>query len=305
MQVMQEKMPIDGILLINKSQGLSSNAVLQRAKRLLGAKKAGHTGSLDPLATGMLPICFGEATKLSQYLLDADKAYEVTALLGAVSTTGDAEGEITSSPNQAEVIHVSMGDINAAIAQLTGPIQQVPPMYSALKHQGKPLYTYARKGEMIERPARDVIIYDLKCIEHDAKIVKLTVKCSKGTYIRSLVESMGALLGVGAYVTQLHRTYTAGFEQEPMWTLDALEEESLEARRTHLLLSERAVLQFERLDVTDIVKQDLYQGRVITGLDGLPAAGIVRLYGPDAVLIGLGEITPDAELKAKRLNSTV
>ncbi|MDX2346151.1 MAG: tRNA pseudouridine(55) synthase TruB [Legionella sp.] len=291
---------IDGILLVDKQEGLSSNAVLQRAKRLLGAKKAGHTGSLDPLATGMLPICFGDATKFSQYLLDADKAYEVTGALGAVSSTGDAEGEIKPCVEQ---VNISESALKIVLEQLTGPIQQIPPMYSALKHQGKPLYTYARRGEVIERPPREVIIHDIKIRKFDAKSIHLTVKCSKGTYIRTLVESVGEMLGVGAYVTQLHRTYTAGFEQEPMWTLDALEAESLEARRTHLLLPERAVVQFPKLEVSLDVMQALYQGKIIAYLEQRLAPGIFRLYGPGHLFFGLGEITGDGDLKVKRLKA--
>ncbi len=295
-------LPIDGILLIDKPLGLSSNVVLQRAKRLLGAKKAGHTGSLDPLASGMLPICLGEATKFSQYLLDADKAYEVTGFLGAVSTTGDAEGDITIRTDD---VTVSDLELNAVLKQLTGPIQQVPPMYSALKHKGKPLYTYARRGEDIVRPPREVIIYDIKCREIDGKSIHLTVKCSKGTYIRSLIETIGELLGVGgAYVTQLHRTYTAGFEQEPMWTLDALEAESLEARRAHLLPPERAVLQFPKLDVTPEAMHALYQGKIVSDLDIPPDRDVVRLYAPKDGFLGLGEVTPEGDLKVKRLKST-
>ena len=291
-------LPIDGILLIDKPLGLSSNAVLQRVKRLLGAQKAGHTGSLDPLATGMLPICLGEATKFSQYLLDANKAYDVTGFLGAVSSTGDAEGDISI---RTERVDISEAELGTVLKQLTGPILQVPPMYSALKHKGKPLYTYARRGEVIERPPREVIIYDAKCRELDGKSIHLTVKCSKGTYIRSLIETIGEMLGVGAYVTHLHRTYTAGFEQEPMYTLDALEAESLDARRAHLLHPERAVLQFEKLDVSTDVMLSLYQGKLVSDLDSLPDEGIVRLYAPDDKLFGLGEITPQGELKVKRL----
>lgn len=290
--------PVDGILLLDKPQGLSSNVALQRAKRLLGAKKAGHTGSLDPLATGMLPICFGDATKFSQYLLDADKAYEVTGVLGAVSNTGDAEGELTV---RTESVNISQAALDEALQQVTGPIQQVPPMYSALKHQGKPLYTYARQGIELERPARDVIIYDAKCLEIDGNIMKFAVKCSKGTYIRTWIEMLGELLGVGAYVTQLHRTYTAGFEHEPMWRLEDLAAESLEVRQSHLLPAERAVRQFPKLEVSFDVVGALYQGKVIEGLSNLPAAGLVQLYDPKAFFLGLGEVTAKHTLKVKRL----
>lgn len=292
---------VDGILLVDKPKDLSSNAVLQRVKRLLGAKKAGHTGSLDPLATGMLPICLGEATKLSQYLLDADKAYEVTGMLGAISSTGDAEGEIKSCVEDEGQVNISEAQLKTVLKQLTGPIQQVPPMYSALKHQGKALYTYARRGEVIERPAREVTIYDIKMRKFDAKSVHLTVKCSKGTYIRTLIESIGEMLGVGAYVTELRRTYTAGFEQEPMWTLDALQAESLIERQAHLLLPERAVIQFPKLEVSLDTMQALYQGKLMTDLKPDLVAGVVRLYGPEDLFFGLGEITSEGDLKVKRL----
>ena len=293
---------VDGILLVNKPEGLSSNIVLQRAKRLLGAKKAGHTGSLDPLATGMLPICFGEATKFSQYLLDADKAYEVTGTLGAFSSTGDAEGTLTTVQREFDIAPAALHD---ALQAFSGPIQQVPPMYSALKHAGKPLYAYARRGEVIERPARSVIIHALKCTEFDGKSFHLSVKCSKGTYIRSLVEAIGERLGVGAYVTRLHRTYTAGFEAEPMWTLDALEKEDLATRKTHILPMTRAVAHLPRLDVTEAMQDALYQGKVISDIDASLPQGLLQLYAPMDNFFGLGEVTDTQELKVKRLMSGV
>ncbi len=289
---------VDGILLVDKPRGLSSNVVLQRAKRLLGAKKAGHTGSLDPLATGMLPICLGEATKFSQYLLDADKAYDVVATLGAISDTGDAEGAITPC---ADVVDISKAAVMEVLAALTGPILQVPPMYSALKYQGQPLYAYARRGEVIERPARKVTIYDSKCHKVDGKSVYLSIKCSKGTYIRSLIETMGERLGVGAYVTALHRTYTAGFENEAMWPLDALMAEDLDMRHTHLLSAERAVVQFPRLEVSTEAMERLYQGKLVPNVQTLPPLGTVRLYAPEGLFFGLGEVMEDSTLKVKRL----
>lgn len=292
---------IDGILLVNKPLGLSSNAVLQRAKRLLGAKKAGHTGSLDPLATGMLPICFGEATKFSQYLLDADKSYETSGVLGATSSTGDAEGEITTCV-ELEHLNISHAELMAVLPSLTGDIQQVPPMYSALKHQGKPLYDYARRGEIIPRPARDLHIYELLCRAFDGHTMDLTVTCSKGTYIRSLVESIGDALGVGAYVSKLHRVYTAGFENQPMWSLEALEAETLEARRAHLLPVDYAIKQFSRVDLDADSVLALSQGKVIANrFDVAEVSECVRLYTPESDFFGLGERTPEGDLKVKRL----
>lgn len=290
---------VDGILLVDKPLGLSSNAVLQRVKRLLGAKKAGHTGSLDPLATGMLPICFGEATKFSQYLLDADKSYEVSGLLGATSNTGDAEGEITQCVRHVDISHAALMDV---LPDFTGAIQQVPPMYSALKHQGKKLYEYARRGETVPRPARDLHIYELLCRAFDGHTMDLTVTCSKGTYIRSLVESIGEALGVGAYVTQLHRVYTAGFENQPMWSLETLLAESLEARRAHLLPVDYAIRQFPSFDVDASTVFALRQGKVVSGLfDILDVSKILRLYTPEHEFFGLGERTPEGSLKVKRL----
>jgi tRNA pseudouridine55 synthase len=302
MMPIQKRMPItiNGILLVDKPKGLSSNAVLQRAKRLFNAKKAGHTGSLDPLATGMLPVCFGEATKFSQYLLDADKAYDVTACLGATTSTGDAEGDIVT---HVETVQISMDALNTVLEQLTGPIQQVPPMYSALKHQGRPLYEYARRGVTLERPARAVHIHALHCRGLEGKILHLTVRCSKGTYIRSLVESIGEALGVGgAYVTALHRTYTAGFESAPMWSLESLEEESADARLAHLLPMDIAVMQLPRLEVSPDMVVALRCGKVITDLaDASIKPGLTRLYESTGVFLGLGHVMDDGSLQVKRL----
>jgi len=292
---------IDGILLLNKPLGLSSNAVLQRAKRLLNAKKAGHTGSLDPLATGMLPICFGEATKFSQFLLDADKSYEASGLLGFTSNTGDAEGDITAC---VEHVNISSAMLKKVLPCFTGALQQVPPMYSALKHQGTPLYDYARRGETIMRPARNVHIYELLCRAFDGNTMDLTITCSKGTYIRSLVESIGEALGMGAYVTQLHRLHTAGFENKPMWSLEELEGETLEARRAHLLPVDSALTQFRRFDVDAGTMFALCQGKIVSGLfDMIEVSEFLRLYTQNGDFLGLGERTPDGKLKVKRLVS--
>lgn len=290
---------INGILLVNKPLGLSSNAVLQRAKRLLGAKKAGHTGSLDPLATGMLPLCFGEATKFSQYLLDADKTYEASGVLGATSSTGDAEGDITPCVKHVDIDYEALMEV---LPRFRGDIQQVPPMYSALKHQGKPLYDYARRGENIARPARHLHIHELLCRGFDGHTMDLKVICSKGTYIRSLVESIGEALGVGAYVTQLHRVHTAGFEGLPMWSLEALEAETLEDRRAHLLPVDFAISHFLRIDLDDDAVLALTQGKVISHVfESSATSEYMRLYTSAGEFLGLGERTPEGELKVKRL----
>lgn len=210
---------IDGVLLLNKHLGGSSNQILQQVKRLFFAKKAGHTGALDPLASGMLPICLGEATKFSQYLLDADKTYEVTAKLGIRTTTSDADGEVVEARN----VNVSEDELHQALESFRGPIKQVPSMFSALKHEGKPLYYYARQGITIERPARDITIYKLDLTRFENDEVDMVVHCSKGTYIRSLVDDLGQALKCGAYVTRLHRTEVAEYPADKMISMEELE----------------------------------------------------------------------------------
>lgn len=210
---------VHGILLLDKPTGLTSNDVLQKVKRIYNAAKAGHTGALDPLATGMLPICLGEATKFSQYLLEADKRYEVTAKLGERTNTSDSDGEVVST----RPVNVAVGTLIEALDQFRGPIMQVPSMYSALKHNGRPLYEYAREGIEIEREARPITIFELKLLGFEGDEVKLEVHCSKGTYIRSLVDDLGEVLGCGAHVTQLRRTQVASYPYERMLTLEQLE----------------------------------------------------------------------------------
>ena len=212
---------IHGILLLDKQLGFSSNASLQKAKRLFNAQKAGHTGSLDPLATGMLPICFGEATKVSAFLLESNKRYQTIAQLGQTRTTGDAEGEIIV---ERDVPSFTPETIQAVLAQFTGQIAQIPPMYSALKKDGRPLYELARKGQTVERKARNITIYDLQLLAQTANTLTLDVACSKGTYIRTLVEDIGAALGCGAYVSKLHRSIVSPFEGQPMVDFQQLEQ---------------------------------------------------------------------------------
>jgi len=211
---------LDGVLLLDKPQGMTSNFALQKVRRLFGAQKAGHTGSLDPLATGVLPICFGEATKYSRYLLDADKGYYTTATLGDIRTTGDGEGEqVTTHP----VPELSDELILSALEPFKGNINQVPSMYSALKHKGRPLYEYARKGITIDRPARPITIFRLDLDGYRQAELDLTVECSKGTYIRSLVEDVGNHLGCGAHVSMLRRFKAGHFTLEDSVTMDVLD----------------------------------------------------------------------------------
>ncbi len=292
------KQDIDGILLVNKPYGLTSNAVLQQVKRLFLAKKAGHTGSLDPMATGMLPVCFGEATKFCQYLLDADKCYEVTGLLGVKTNTGDAMGEVIACT---EAFTVSDADLQVVLSQFLGSIMQVPSMFSALKHQGTPLYKYARAGIDIPRPARSVTIHSLQLNQFDGQQLSLTVTCSKGTYIRNLIEDIGEQLGVGAHVTRLHRSYTAGLADEPMFTMDELQLKSTEQLMSCLLPMERAVNYLPSVAVSCDTAYALRQGKVVNDIVAAGITGCVRLYENDTHFMGLGDLQATGLLKVKRL----
>jgi len=290
------KIPLDGIVLVNKPQGLTSNAVLQRVKRLFNAKKAGHTGSLDPLATGMLPICFGDATKFCQYVLDADKSYEVTGRLGIKTSTADSMGYPIASVDS---VDVSRNALEAVLTQFIGVIQQVPSMYSALKHHGTPLYKLARAGIEIERKARAVTIHALQLHQFDGTHFDLTVTCSKGTYIRNLVEDIGECLQVGAHVIRLHRSYTAGFAHDPMFSLEALTAFSIEERLQTLLPMDRAVDYLPRLTLNSTQIQALFQGKSLSDRPEVP--GCFRLYDDASFFIGLGDVDLTGQLTVRRL----
>lgn len=310
-----------GLLLINKEPMLSSHAMLQKLKRLYQAKKLGHTGSLDPLATGMLPLCFGEATKFCQYLLEADKAYEVTACLGVTTDTGDACGQITA---KREFRVCQQEEIQTVLESLRGQIEQVPPMFSALKHQGRPLYYYARAGVEIPRVARSIHIYELQLLEFIENKLRLRVVCSKGTYIRSLVEEIGERLNLGAHVTQLHRSYVAPFKTEKMYHFSDLEHLSREELLHCLIPMDSALQGFYSLTLEEADILKLQQGQTVhieedsdtqgegfaieqtqleTEIEALPlqAAAIRRLYRMSGEFIGLGVFQTPQILKAKRL----
>ena len=289
---------INGILLINKPQGLSSNALLQQVKHLFRAKKAGHTGSLDPLATGMLPICFGEATKFCQYLLDADKAYEATGLLGIKTNTSDALGEITEQSPPFDLTEPELLDI---LNQFTGSIKQIPSMFSALKHKGTPLYKYAREGIHIEREAREIIIHKLELLDFRGKEFDIRVLCSKGTYIRNLIEDIGDRLGVGAHVTRLHRTHTAGLSEERMYSLDELQKKTEPQLLACLLPMERAVRSLPQVTLNADEIVILRQGKTLSSTMFESDTGCVRLYDESARFIGLGDVLPSGVLQVRRL----
>jgi tRNA pseudouridine55 synthase len=295
-----DKRLVDGMILVNKPRDVTSNHVLQQVKRLFCAKKAGHTGSLDPLATGMLPICFGEATKFSQYLLDADKCYEVTGLLGIKTNTADAMGDVIASVDK---VSVSETQLLSVLADFVGLIHQVPSMFSALKHQGTPLYKFARKGIDIERSARPVHIHQLQLHAFDGRLFKMRVLCSKGTYIRNLVEDIGERLNVGAHVTQLHRVYTAGLNHESMFSIDALALMSMDQRLACLLPVDRAVNDLPKLVLDEYSAHNLKLGRPLNRCTDNHQTGLVRLYANDSQFMGLGEWCPTGELRAKRLLS--
>lgn len=291
---------IDGILLLNKPQGITSNVALQKAKRLFGVKKAGHTGSLDPLATGMLPLCFGEATKVCQYLLDADKCYETTGLFGIKTNTSDATGEITA---QVENFSITGAQLTEVLDGYKGAIKQTPSMFSALKHQGRPLYRFAREGIEIERQAREVFISQLQLEDFDGKHFSLTVTCSKGTYIRNLVEDIGDELQAGAHVTRLHRLHTAGFEQLPMYSLEDLEHMSLTEKLDCLIPMDKAVEYLSQVVLSENEISAIRQGKMIAHKMNIEKVDCVRLYDENSQFIGLGERQTNGYIKAKRLLS--
>ena len=263
---------VDGVLLLDKPAGFSSNAALQRAKRLYRAQKAGHTGTLDPLATGLLPICFGEATKFAHLLLDADKTYVATLRLGVTTTTGDAEGEILATRPAAS----SLDNVQAALPHFIGRIAQVPPRHSALKRDGRKYYEYAREGVEIVRTAREVEVRAIELVSWRAPDVEIRVHCGKGTYIRALAEDIGEVLGCGAHLAALSRTDAGQFALADAITLDALAERSEAERDAALLPVDALVARLDRLDFDDVEATRLVQGRPVTRA-GVPD-GMVRVY---------------------------
>lgn len=290
---------VDGVLLLDKPVGLSSNDALIKAKRVLNAKKAGHTGTLDPFATGLLPLCFGEATKFSQDLLEADKTYETTVHLGITTTTGDTEGEAIDMRD----VDVTLAQIEAVLPRFRGPIMQVPPMYSALKRDGKAYYEYAREGITLEREARPVTILKLELISFETPLLKLAVTCSKGTYIRVLGEDIGQALGCGAHLVQLRRTRVGALTVDGMVTLEALQ---AHAEPLSLLAPVDALLSsFPALQLTQELAKRFLQGqRLALGKEeglSLPAAlGRVRVYH-DERLLGTANLQEYAILAPERL----
>jgi tRNA pseudouridine55 synthase len=289
---------LDGVLLFDKPLELSSNDALQKIRRLFEAEKAGHTGTLDPLATGLLPVCFGEATKFSMALLDADKTYRALLRLGQTTTTGDAEGEITAE----HPVEVGQTDVDAVLAKFRGGIQQLPPMHSALKHLGKPLYEYIRNGETIARELRNVVIYELLLNSFSGNQMDITVRCSKGTYIRTLAEDIGAALGCGAHLAGLRRTAIAHFDLRSGYSLQQLAALTGAERDACILPLESLLPDLPRLQLDAAQIKRLAQGQRL-GLDtGLPD-GKISLHGPLG-FVGVGVLL-GRRLAPERLLSSV
>jgi tRNA pseudouridine55 synthase len=294
---------VDGVLLLDKPVGLSSNDALIRAKRVLNAKKAGHTGTLDPFATGLLPLCFGEATKFSQDLLEADKTYEATVHLGIMTNTGDTEGEAIETLPAEVVDAVTEAQIEAALARFRGPILQVPPMYSALKRDGKAYYEYAREGITLEREARPVTIHALEFMSYEAPFLKIRVTCSKGTYVRVLGEDIGAALGCGAHLNALRRTQVGPLTIDGMITMEALQ---AHAEPLSLLAPVDALLSsFPPVELTPELAVRFLQGqRLALGKEAavvVPAGhGRVRVYA-EGKLLGTAQLQEYAILAPERL----
>ncbi|WCE29165.1 tRNA pseudouridine(55) synthase TruB [Vibrio sp. SCSIO 43137] len=299
--------PVDGVILLDKPTGITSNDALQKVKRIYFAEKAGHTGALDPLATGMLPLCFGEATKFSQFLLDSDKRYRVIAKLGERTNTSDSDGEVVET----RPVKVDRGQLERCIAKFRGETDQIPSMYSALKYQGKPLYEYAREGIEVSRESRKITVYSIELLRFEGVEVEMEVHCSKGTYIRTIVDDLGEMLGCGAHVTYLRRTGVSNYPYEQMVTLEQLEALLEQAREQDIAPRE---LLDPLLMPMDSAVQDLPEVNMIPDLAdmilhgqpvqvfGAPAEGVVRMTsGEEKTFIGVGEIDDDGKVAPKRL----
>lgn len=298
---------IHGVLLLDKPQGLSSNDALQKVKRIYNANRAGHTGALDPLATGMLPICLGEATKFSQYLLDSDKRYRVIARLGQRTDTSDADGQIV----QERPVNFTQAQLDTALDTFRGNIQQVPSMYSALKYQGKKLYEYARQGIEVPREARSITVYELQFIRWEGDELELEIHCSKGTYIRTITDDLGELLGCGAHVIYLRRLQVAKYPIARMVTLEQLNALVEQAQKQSIAPSElldpllmpmdSPAEDFPEVNLLPAVAGYVKQGQPVQAA-GAPASGLVRITeGEERKFIGIGEIADDGRVAPRRL----
>lgn len=293
------------MLLLDKPNGLSSNQALQKAKRLLNAQKAGHTGSLDPLATGLLPLCFGQATKISGLFLNADKCYQVKIQLGVKTDSGDCDGNVIeqpeTEPNRTCSTRPTLPQIEKALQQFRGQIDQIPPMYCALKHNGQPLYKLARQGIEIPRQPRQVTVYDLSIIDFQDDFLTLNISCSKGFYVRSLAMDLGEMLGCGGHVNELRRVRVGTFTIDHAVTLEQLEVlESQQHRQRLLLPSDHVLAHLPKVDLTAKTAHYFCQGQSVRALK-LPEPGMARIYAEDNSFLGLGEVITDGTVCPKRL----
>ncbi len=284
---------LHGIVLLNKPKGISSNLALQKVRHLFKAKKAGHTGNLDPMATGLLPCCFGDATKVAHLLINSDKTYMARCVLGIQTDTGDATGEIINTSNKTQVTDEQ---IKKACGELTGEIEQIPPMYSALHHNGQRLYDLARQGKTVDRPPRPVTIHDFRMIENHKNFIDFEIKVSKGTYIRTLLEDLAAKLGTVAHMSALHRTQTGIFSGDDMLTLEQLQ--ASEALQNHITPMETALIEYPEMILNDHQTQDLIHGKTIA-CEG--SAKRYRLYDAQAKFLGMGDLDKSGTLKVKKL----
>jgi len=297
----KKRIPVHGVLLLDKARDISSNDALVAVKRLLNAEKAGHTGTLDPFATGLLPLCFGEATKFAQDLLDADKTYEALLHLGVTTTSADSEGEVL----ERQPVDIQREQIEALLPKFMGELKQIPPMYSALKRDGKPLYEYARAGITLEREARAITIHTLNILDYQSPFLRLHVSCSKGTYIRTLGEDIGRALGCGAHLSELRRIAVANLQVSEAITYAALSEDAEINRQQHLKPVDALITSCPKIILNEQLATRFMHGqRLALGKEGvaLPVdQGRVRVYGAGAQLLGTGQIKEFAVLAPERL----
>jgi tRNA pseudouridine55 synthase len=294
-----ESLQIDGVLLLDKPRGPSSNAVLQHSKRIFGARRAGHTGTLDPMATGLLPVCFGEATKFGACLLDSDKGYVASLVLGVRTRSGDAEGEVV----ERAPVAVTAGQMEETLALFQGEIEQVPPMYSAIKKDGRPLYNFARRGLEIDRPPRKVVIHRIELRNFDGMSACIFVRCSKGTYIRALADDVGSKLGCGAHIAALRRVEIGNFDVSEAISLERLQTMQAQERMRLLLPVDRLVLDLPRLQLSVEASLRFAQGQEIPIPAGivLPMKSRARVYASSGQFLGLGKATSASRLRASRV----
>lgn len=292
--------PVSGVVLLNKAKGMSSNHALQRVKRLYNAQKAGHTGSLDPLATGLLPVCLGEATKFAQYLLDADKAYRVEAKLGVRTTTSDAEGEVV----ERRPVQVCESDVITRLADFIGEQQQSPSIYSALKYEGRPLYYYARRGIDVPRKTRTIVIYGIDFIRLHGDILELQVHCSKGTYIRTLIDDLGQALGCGAHVTLLHRNGVADLDASDMQSLEWFEQcddRDAQLRPADCLLTALPEQVISRAEARDLLHGQPIVNKTSLALTGEQCRMVAQRHDGESEFIGVAALRGDGLFWPKRV----